>query len=345
MIREDNVTLQTLREDLAGERLTLKEYVMRKEGSALLSTAINKHLLTAYKSYPSVRGQVFTTITKGDGEGSDVRFPNMAGCNPQYIPELSEVPFDNLDITSTTVSAEKFGLRMGISQEMVDDNEVSLIGWVTSRVGVKMAELQDQEAFKALDTFFSTGALLNNGNVVTWMGNKDRGKYYTTGTLTNGCTASGTGSWEDIINTALAVMKGQQITLQGQTYKYPVYVDTIVVPIYKELGVRKVVNTTMTVSYLGIAATTAAADMSKVNLPGNNVFNGILKVVASPFVGRGLAYILQAGRGLVFLEREAIRVDRQANWAFEAEEIKAITRFMPAVVEERSIFGIITTTA
>jgi hypothetical protein len=85
--------------------------------------------------------------------------------------------------------------------------------------------------------------------------------------------------------------------------------------------------------------------MSKVNLPGNNVFNGILKVVASPFVGRGMAYILQAGRGLVFLEREAIRVDRQANWAFEAEEIKAITRFMPAVVEERSIFGIITTTA
>ena len=75
------------------------------------------------------------------------------------------------------------------------------------------------------------------------------------------------------------------------------------------------------------------------------MFNGILNIVVSPFVGRGQAYILQAGRGLIMLEREAIRTDRMSNWAFEAEEVKAIARFMPAVIEERSIFGVLLGTA
>ena len=337
MIREDNVSLSTLSEDLRNERVPLKEYVARKEGSALFTVAINKHLLNTYKSYDSVFKRVCTTITKGDGEGSTVRFPSMFGCNPQYIPELSEVPFDNLDITSTTVEAAKFGLRMGISQEMIDDNEVSLINWTVGRIGTKMAELRDQEGFKMLDTYHATGGAVVDSTIATYLGNRNRGVYYTTATLTNSLSATAA-DWEVIINTAIGQLKAQTLTLAAQTYKYPVYADTIIVNSVRELALRKVLNSPVQLVATGIGGVANAA--STMVGGSRNPFNGLLNVVASPYVGRGQCYILQAGRGLIFLERESIRTDRMTNWAFEAEEVKAITRFMPACIEERSIFAV-----
>lgn len=340
MIREDNVTLQTLQEDLAAEHISLKEYIGRNEGALLFTVAINKHLLNSYKSFPSVANQVFTTVPKGDGEGRQIRFPNIWGCNPKYIPELSEVPFDQLDISAVTVQAEKFGLRMGISQEMIDDNEVSLINWTVGMVGTKMAELRDQEAFKMLDTYHATGGGGVDSTINTFLGNQNRGATYTTATLTNDLSATAV-NWEVLIATAITTLKTQTVTLLGQTYRYPVYADTLIVPSLRELAVRKVINVSTVVMATGLGHANAAVTQ----LAGSNLFQGILNVVASPYVGRGQSYIVQKGRGLVIVEREAIRVDRKANWEYEAEEVKAISRFMPAVIDERSIFGVYLGTA
>lgn len=334
MIREDNVSLSTLQEDLRNERVPLKEYVARKEGSALFTVAINKHLINTYKSYESTFSRVFTTITKGDGEGSTLRFPSLFGCNPQYIPELSEIPFDNLDITSTTVEAQKFGLRMGISQEMIDDNEISLINWTVGRIGTKMAELRDQEAFKCIHANNSLLGESVDQSLAIHLGNRNRGVFYATGTCTN--RLSGTAvAWENLISTAINSLRTQTFTLAAQTYLNPVYANTILVNSNAELALRKVLNSPLIVMATGIGQGNATHVGG-----GNNVFNGLLNIVASPYVARGTAYILEAGRGLIFLEREAIRTDRMTNWAFEAEEVKAITRFMPAVIEERSLFAI-----
>lgn len=336
MIREDNVTLETLREDLVRDHIPLKEYVTRSEGAALFTVAINKQLLNTYKAYDSDWNKVATTVTKGDGEGRTVRFPSMFGCNPQYIPELSEVPFGDLDITSTTVEAEKFGLRMGISNEMIDDNEVSLISWITSRMGTKMAELQDQEFFKMLDTHGTGGAGVDS-TVVCYIGNRNRGVYYTTSTHTNNLSATAA-YWEAIISTGMNTLKTQTVTLRGETYRYPVYADTIIVNAREEIALRKILNAATVVMATGIGAVPGSNAAGQ--NAGTNIFNGMLKLVATPYIGRGQAYITQAGRGLVMLMREPIRVERQPNWAFEAEEAKIITRFMPAEIEERSQFVI-----
>lgn len=343
MIREDNVTLQTLQEDLKNDRIPLKEYVGRNEGSALFTVAINKQLLNTYKSFPSVYNRVFSVIKKGDGEGRQVRFPNMFGVNPQYVPELSEVPFDQLDITSTTVEAIKFGLRMGVSQEMIDDNEVSLIGWTVGMVGYKMAELRDIESFKCLDTYHSaTGGAAVDSTTTGIVGNRNLGITYTTATFTNDLSASAA-DWEIIINTALNVLRSQTITFREQVYRYPVFANTILCNSVRELALRKVLNSPVVIMGTGIGKTSnAGADQVG---GGQNVFNGLLNIVATPYVARGSAYIMQAQRGLAFLDREAIRTDREKNWAYEAEEVKAITRFMPAVIEQRSIFAIYLGTA
>lgn len=340
MIREDNVTLESFFEDLKREKVTLKEAVTRSEHSNLFTTALNKKVLASFKQHPSVYSQVFDVIPVGDGEGSDVRFPTLYGINPEYVPEMGEIPFSDMDDTATVVSPIKFGVRMGISQEMIDDNEVGLINWTIKKVGGRVSVLRDQESFKALHTFNATGASVD-GSLSTYCGNRNRGAYYTTGSFTNQQSASAA-NWEQILNTAIESMKNQSITLQGLSYKIPVYVNTIVANSNRDIGLRKLLRSATIVQSTGIGD---AGNASVTQVAGNNLWNGALNVITTPFCAKGSAYLLEAKRGLVMLDRKPFQISRKANWAYDAEEVKSTTRFMPAVVEERSIFNILLGTA
>ena len=229
---------------------------------------------------------------------------------------------------------------MGISQEMIDDNEVGLIQWTVKRVGQRIGILRDQEAFKALHTFNATAASVDQ-SISTFIGNRNRGAYYTTGSITNQLSASAA-NWEDILNTAIQTMKDQTITFGGNTYRIPVYVDTIVANSVRDITLRKLLRSATIIMATGIGDTNNAA---KTQVAGSNVWNGALNVITTPFCARGSAYVLQAKRGLVLVDRKPVEISRNANWAFDAEEVKATTRFMPAVIEERSIFSILLGTA
>lgn len=340
MIREDNMTLQTLAEDLKRDRISLKEYVTRPEHSNLFTTTINKAVLASFQEHPSVYQQVFDVIPIGDGEGSDISFPTLYGINPEYVPELSEIPFSDIDDTATTVSPVKFGVRMGISQEMIDDNEVGLIQWTLRQVGMRVGMLRDKESFKALHTFNATAAAVDT-SLRTWIGTRNRGAYYTTGSFTNQLSASAA-NWEQVLNTAINAMKNQTITFGGNTYDIPVYVNTIVANSVRDIALRKLLRSATIIQSTGVGD---AGNASITQVAGSNIWNGALNVITTPFCARGSAYLMQAKRGLVLLDRKPFSVNRQANWAFDAEEVKATTRFMPAVVEQRSIFSVLLGTA
>ena len=49
-IREDNITFETLMEDLKANKISVKEYVTRSEHSNLFTTVINKKVLDSYKN-------------------------------------------------------------------------------------------------------------------------------------------------------------------------------------------------------------------------------------------------------------------------------------------------------
>lgn len=332
MIREDNATFETLTEDLKREKMTIKEYVTRSEHSSLFTTVINKKVLGALEKHPSVYQDIFEVINMGDGEGSSIRFPTLYGINPEVVPELSEIPFGDLDDTSTTVEPYKFGIRMGISQEMIDDNEVGLIGWITTRAGTRMGILRDQESFKALHTFNSTAAAVDT-SLSTFMGNRNRGLYYTTGAFSNNFSATAM-EWEDVLNSGIQLMKNQTITIAGEVYRIPVYVDTIIANSVVDIPLRKILRASTVVVATGVGGVDHAA---KTQLAGSNVWVGALKVITTPYCGRGTGYLVQGKRGMVFLERKPIEISQNANWAFDAKEVRALTRFMPAVVEERSM--------
>jgi len=333
MIREDNVTLDNLVEDLRTEGLTIKEYLTRSEGgSHLFTTALNKILLNNYTSHPKAYTKAFTVI---QNQGKDVKFPRLHGINPAYVPELSEIPFATMDITSITVSVEKFGLRVGISQEMIDDNEVGLAGWIVTRVGVKMAELEDQEAFKALHTYCATGAVVDT-TVRTYMGSYDRGKYYTTGSFTNQQSATSL-NWEDIINTGMGVLQGQTITILGDAHPYPVYPKALLIHPAKSLPVRRILQAPLVSYSTGVGDTNLG---SSTLLAGTNVLNGMLQVIETPYLGKATAYLCDPSRGsLVFLQRQKPIIDQDSNFAFDAKEVRARSRFIGAVVEERGLYS------
>lgn len=340
MIREDNITFETLTEDLRREKMTIKEYVTRSEYSNLFTTVINKKVLDGLRAHPSVYQDVFDVIPVGDGQGRTTRFPTLYGINPEVIPELSEIPFGDMDETSTNVEPYKFGIRMGISQEMIDDNEVGLIGWITKKVGTRMGVLRDQESFKALHTFNITGASVDQ-SIPTYMGNRNRGIYYTTGIFTNLMSATAA-EWETVLATGIQLMKDQTITIRGNVYKIPVMVDTIIANSVADIPLRKILRATTTVVATGVGG---VDHLAKTQLAGSNVWQGMLKVVTTPYMPRGSAYLVEGKRGLVFLERKPVELSQNANWAFDAQEVRALTRFMPAVVEERSMYSFIYGTA
>ena len=335
MIREDNITLETLTEDLKADNISLKEYVTRSEGAALFTVSLNKVLIDKYNTFPSVHKQIMKTVTLGDGQGSDVKFPDLNGINPAYVPELSEIPFANLDITSTTVEPDKFAIRAGISQEMIDDNETQLLSWTMGMVGTKMAETEDEEAIKALHTYCATGAVVDT-SLATYKGRYNRGVYHLTGATTNGLSASAL-DWETIVNTAMNALQSQTITLLGETYRYPVMANTLFLHTSKAIAARKVLASARVIVASGLNAPGAGLMVGG----GENLYNGLLTVIASPFCPTRTGFIFDVNRGsMVFLQRKSPAIDKNANWAFDAQEVRAKSRFRAAVIEERGLHPI-----
>lgn len=332
MIREDNITLQSLQEDLNRDRVTLKEYVTKSEGSALFTVALNKQLLNTYENFPVWYKRAFKVI---QNDGKDVRFPSIFGIRPEYVPELSEVPFGNLDVSSTTVYARKFGLRMGISQEMIDDNEVGLLSWIMDMIGQKTAMLFDQECAKVMDAQNATGMAADGTWSGGYVGSRNRGVFYATSSFTNGISASAA-NWEQLINTAVNTLQGQTKTLGSQNYRYPVNADTIIAHSVRDMSLRKVLNSSIIIGATGIGD---AGNASITQVAGKNMFNQLLNVVTTPYLSRSSCYITKAGRGLILLMRKSPAVDQNANWAFDAKEARVLTRFWPAVIDELSVFS------
>lgn len=336
MIREDNVTLETLSEDLAREHITLKEYVTRSEGTAIITTVLNKVLMDKYKAYPAAWRRIFKVI---QSDGRDVRVPDINAINPAYVPELSEIPFANMDITSTTIEVDKYGMRAGISQEMIDDNEVNLLGWTVGMLGTKMSELQDEEGIKAIHTYNITSANLD-ASVAQYKGRYNRGAFHLTGALPlSGISATAMG-WEEALSTGLNRLRDQTITLLGETYRYPVYANSILIHTSKALTLAKVLNATLTVVATGVADVIGVAG-GKTQLAGTNVFKNLVNMIETPYAPTRTSWLFDSNRGsLVMVTRKAPVLDKTQNFAFDAQEVRGLTRFRAAVTEARGIIAI-----
>ena len=327
----NGMKMDELMEVMQKDNLTIKEVLTKSEGSALFVTVLDQKLLDAYREVPSKWSMVADEIIT---DGSDVRLPEMIGVQGYLKPELSEIPFADVDITGTSYSLNSFGLRLGISQEMIEDNKIGLIGWMTTKAGRAMKDLEDIEVFKCLDTRNSTGGAVNTFN--TFLGQENRGVYYATGGFTNGLSGTAR-NWEDIISTAMTTMMVQTRTVNGRAYSYPVYPNIIVCNPSREMEIKKILSPAITVSNTGVGG--------NANVAGGNIFQNMLTVVSTPRVHARQVYITESKRGLVLFRHQLYRtprVEKTANFPYDATEIKAISRFMPAVIDSRSFYAVLT---
>lgn len=306
----------------------LKEYLTRSEAPGLFTQAINDMLIRAAQpELPDVWNQLYTTI-RLDGR-RDINFPSIRGVNPDLVPELGEFAFVDQALTSITVEPRKFGMRFGVSNEMIADNEVGYLGYIATERGRAHRELRRREAMKAI-SFFSTGGVTSTGAI----GIRNHGFFYPQGGYTNIVSGSSQ-SWEQMIGRASVLLKNQTVTVADMTIQFPVTPNFILANPTWEMSIKKVLNAGITVVGVGIGP---GPGMSGTNVAGTNVFGGMLSIqVYDPTIPTAVAFIGQAGRGLVFIEREPLQLDDNQNFGFDATEMRTKERFLPAVVEERFI--------
>jgi hypothetical protein len=328
---KEGMNLEQINEVMRKDRLTIKEVLTTSEGAALFVASLDQKMMDAYKAHPSSWQSIADEIIS---DGNDIRLPELIGVKAFYVPEGGEIPFADTDITGSTYQMQSFKTRLGISQEMIEDNKVNLMGWMVSKCGEKMKEIEDIEVYKCLDTFNATGRAVNTYN--TFVGEENRGVFYTTSTFTNSLSGSAL-NWEDIIMTSMTTLQTQTRTINGRTYDYPIYADTVLCSPSREMLVRKVLNASIVNIATGAAGGT--------NVAGTNIFNGALRIVSTPRIATRLAYITQAKRGLVLFRHQLYRqprIEKTANFAFDCQEVKAVTRFLPAVIDQRAFMPIYT---
>lgn len=86
------------------------------------------------------------------------------------IGEGAEVPLDNMDFTSTTVTPVKFGTAIRITREMIEDSQFELLQRNVRAVGRRLAENETSLVLTALDgtaNDISGGAALTIANITT----------------------------------------------------------------------------------------------------------------------------------------------------------------------------------
>lgn len=305
----------------------LKEFITRSEGPQLFTTAINDKLIQGLQpEIPDTWNQLYDTIAI---DRRDITFPSIRGANPDLVPELAEFKFVDQAYTSITITPQKFGMRLGYSREMLQDNEVGLLGWRAREVGRMHRELKRREAMKAI-SFFSTGPAVSTGAV----GIRNHGVFYPTGGYTNFASGSAD-SWETRIARAVNQLLTQTITVADMVIQFPVRANAILANPSHQQSIQKVLNASITVFATGVGPAGAAIG-NAANVAGTNIFAGLLPIqIFDPTVPTGQAFVLEAKRGLVMVEREGLAVEEMDNFAFDATEMKSRERFLPAVVEER----------
>jgi hypothetical protein len=223
-------------------------------------------------------------------------------------------------------------MRLGYSREMLDDNEVGLMGWRATEVGRSHRQLRRREAIKAM-SFFSTGPTTTTGVI----GIRDHGLRYPQGGYVNFLSATAL-PWENIIGIAMQRLVNQTITVQDMTIEFPVIPNFILANPHHSISVKKVLNASITVVGTGVGISVANQGN---NVAGSNVMAGSLPIqIFDPGMPTGQALIGAAQRGTVWIERDPLQVDEETDLAFDAVAVRSRERFIPAVIENRFICDI-----
>lgn len=147
----------------------IKEYISTEDGTAgtllipklifdRLIPEVNKNLLprelAAMVMGPSQIAGPTTTINLEEPNTLDVR----------RVGEGAEIPLDNIDYTTVTVTPKKYGVAVRITREMIEDSQFPLLERNLAAVGRRFAEKETELIITALD---GAGTTVSGGDAIT----------------------------------------------------------------------------------------------------------------------------------------------------------------------------------
>ena len=313
-----------VKEALRTRSFNLKEFLTRSEGPELFTTVLNDKLFNSLQ--PELENAIMGAYEEVPLDaGRSIRFPSVRGVNVNVVPENSEFQRADWEITGVEVEPVKFGILLGLTREMLDHSQLSLIGRQVSIVGRGHGDLLRQEMIKAL-SFFSTGATVSTGLV----GSVDNhGFFYPQNGYANNVSATAF-SYEERVADAFSRLKSQRVTItaKGIDLPFPVIPDTVIAHPTHMVQLRKVLNAGITV--------VAAGDKGSTNVAGNNVLNGMLpNQIFDPNMPSGQILIGKSKAGTVLVRQSQLQIDEIENFYFDAHDVRSKEEFLPAVVENR----------
>jgi HK97 family phage major capsid protein len=102
------------------------------------------------------------------------------------VGEGAEIPMDNIDFSSTTVTPVKYGVAIRITREMMEDSQFELLNRNIARAGRRLAENENSLILTALDGTANTvtgGAALTIANITEAMQNVEDNDFVPTDCL------------------------------------------------------------------------------------------------------------------------------------------------------------------
>lgn len=131
-------------------RMTFTEALTTNDANILLPKVIEVVMLEAAEPV-YLASQFFREVQLN--EGRSMEFIHFGAIRAFEIPEAGEYPEQNLDIARTggltsEVKVKKYGLKVAITDEMVEDSQWDVVGMHLEAAGRAMARLKEENIFK-----------------------------------------------------------------------------------------------------------------------------------------------------------------------------------------------------
>ena len=292
-----------------GKGQLIHEAITRDDVKELLRDAYNQKFLQGYDETEYLWGQVYDTM---DIDTKNVDFPFIKGVWVATVGEGTEIPEVSFVSGKSTVTPAKYALIVNITNEMIEDNEVGLVGWVARRIGRRYREKEDALAFAVFEAIgnasFITGALVGEDPAVSG--------YLTKPELL-----------KNIIEADRALEIRTETVGAGGAQKAPVHANILILPSGLKYIAKEVFNATFTYD----ASVGGFSNVFGQAFPG-------LNYIITPYLTHDDAtntkgYLLKAKDNAIMVRRTGLTLDSDEDFVLDCTKTRAKMRLAFAVGE------------
>lgn len=287
------------------KNFSISEIQGRADFGDLLANALQPVLIEGTELENSDWREVFQSMNM---QRYSMTFYSLQGVVMGAITEGQEIPFVNLGMGKCSVTAEEYGVRAGYTHQMIRDGEIDVMRYTTQELGRAYARLQCKCAWNAL----KAGA----GMTLSGVDSADGNAYY------------GLSAYELVRE---AKKYGLNLKEADTDIPRPVAYDTLIL---HADDVDRFLPKFNFENHFGITFNATTGELSGV---------AGLRVIVTPYIDSGHAYVIKAKDGLLYLEREGVQLADTERFETRCQEVRLTSAFTFAILKPDNVTEIIFT--